>query len=151
MAERRVTTYKPEQVSVIVGSHIVTGFARGSFIDVSYNNDAASYQAGLVNGAVIVNPNREGQIRLTLLQTSTSNSHLQTYISRLRNGASEVFYFNLYVINNSGGELASADAAFITTEPNLSFSDGLTNRAWTIKTGNLTLSLNSSYPEISGT
>ena len=120
---------------------------KNSFVTVSYTENAVDYQSGLAHGTVTLNPSREGDIRFSLIQASSSNTELQKYASRVRN-REEDWYFNFFIINNSGGELASGDAAWIVKEPEMGFSQDQTDRAWGIKTANLTLTFNANYPII---
>ena len=139
-----VRIYDPTLVSVIIGSQAITGFAEGTFVTAGYEENAIDYTQGLANGAVTLNPSREGNLKFTLLQSSSSNAYLQIYASRLRDRRG-VFYFPFLVINNSGGELASGDAAWIIKEPEVSLADKMLSREWVIKTGRLTLKHNSNY------
>lgn len=141
--------YDPARVSVIVGNIPITGFVKNTFINVSFTEDAIDYTPGLSSGTVTFNPSREGDITFNLIQASDSNKELQKYASRVRNRQEE-WFFPLMIVNNSGGELASADAAWVMKEPSLSLSQGQEDRAWTLKTANLTLLFNTNYRSING-
>lgn len=150
MPEQKTFLYDPKKVSVIVGGSALNGFVKDSFVTASYDENAINYSQGLVHGAVVLNSSREGSVSFKLMQTSESNKELQKYASRAR-ARRGVFYFTLLIINNSGGELASADTAWIMKEPNLDLSNpGLRDRTWNIKTGNLTMTFDTEYEVIDG-
>ena len=144
MAERETRSYDPSKVSVIIGGEIILGFVASKFITVSFAEAALTYTAGLSSGAISRNPNRQGSFMIELLQTSPSNDHLQQYISRARNDE-DGWYFSVLILNNRGGEIASADSAWITKEPDLEFSKVAGSKKWSIQTGNLFLDLSANY------
>ena len=147
-AERKTYSFDPARVSVIVGGIPISGFTEDSFVTASFAEEAVNFTQGIPHGSASLNTSREGDISISLLQVSDSNAELQKYITRARN-RSGVWYFNFLILNNSGGELASADTAWITKEPDLTFSKDITPRSWTIKTGNLILTHLASYEVIS--
>ena len=147
--ERRTHTYNPAQVSVAIGSHLVEGFAEGTFINATYRDPLWTYHRGLSSGARVRNPNRAAEITITLLQTSPSNARLQQFLSRAR-ADQGIDYFSLLIQNNSGGESAAADTAWIMGEPAITFSNGLENREWRIETGNLLIKFDTNYQDMDG-
>ena len=149
MANRDTRSYNPIEVSCIIGGSIIEGFAEGTFINVAYRDPLWSYQRGLSSGARIRNPNRAAELTLTLLQTSPSNAELQAYLTRARAGTG-IDYFSILIRNNSGGESAAADTAWIMGEPALTFSNNLENREWRIETGNLLIKYDTNYSVLSG-
>lgn len=70
-------SFDPSRVIVTVGGVNIQGFADGVPIKASRAGDNATFTVGLDGhtGAVI-NPNKSGEITLTLLQTSASNAVL---------------------------------------------------------------------------
>ena len=143
--ERKTYIYEPSRVSVVAGGTAITGFAQGTFVRASYDEDAVTFQPGLAHGAATLNPNRSGSISFTLLQTAEANAVLQVYASRVRARQSG-WYFPVLILNNSGGESVSADAAWIVKEPEVTFAqEAGETREWQIKTGNLRLTLSTEY------
>ena len=148
MADRiKVYSYDPKEVSVIIGTNIITGFAQGTFVRVSYNQNAIDYQPGLAQGAITLNPNKEGTLQITLMQVSDANAVLQNYLTRTRARQSG-FYFPFLINNNSGQEVAAADAAWVVKEPDLNLATAAQNWTWQIKTGNLIMTLNANYTDL---
>ena len=149
MAERETRAYDPSKISVIIGGEIIQGFVPNRFVSVSYAENALTYTPGLSSGSVSRNPNRQGNFSIELLQTSPSNDHLQRFITRARNDE-QGWYFSVLVLNNRGGEIASADSAWITKEPDLEFSKTAGTKKWNIETGNLFLDLSANYTLLGG-
>ena len=73
-------TYSPADVAVIYGGAIISGFANGTFITVSRDEDAFMKSVG-ADGEVCRsrNANRSGSITLTLLQSSASNDVMSAF------------------------------------------------------------------------
>ena len=73
----RIMTYDPKKVTMSFGSHIVTGFADDSFITIEPHGDGITMQYGC-DGEIArsATPDDTYSVKLTLLQTSESNSFL---------------------------------------------------------------------------
>ena len=73
-----VKTYNSRLVTVALGTHSVTGFADDSFITVEPLGDGVTSKSGC-DGEVAraVDPNEQYSVKITLLQTSSSNAFLQ--------------------------------------------------------------------------
>jgi hypothetical protein len=72
-----IKTYSPTECSVIVGGAIITGFADGTFVKVTRDDDAFK-KVVVADGEVSrsKSPNRGGSIEITLTQVSDSNAIL---------------------------------------------------------------------------
>ena len=81
----RIMTYDPKKVTMSFGSHIVTGFADDSFITIEPHGDGITMQYGC-DGEIArsATPDDTYSVKLTLLQTSESNSFLQEAYNRDR-------------------------------------------------------------------
>ncbi len=66
--------YDPFQLIVTWGPNLISGFAEGTFLEVTRDEQAFLKKVG-ADGEVARarNKNRSGQIKITLLQTSQSN------------------------------------------------------------------------------
>lgn len=71
--------YDPTQQNVSLGGVIIDGFADGTFIKASRNQDTWTYQpSNSGGGARSRNPDKSGTIEFTLHAASPSNSYLST-------------------------------------------------------------------------
>lgn len=138
MSQNRTATYDPKKVIVILGSHTVTGFADDSFVSVEPKGDGITAKNGC-DGEVAraINPDRSFTIKVSLLQTSKSNSYLQGMHNKdLSTGDGT---FPVLVKDLRGGMVFSADVGWITKAPPRAFGKDTNNREWTIETGPGTL------------
>jgi hypothetical protein len=80
MGAMTLKTYDPTEQDVIFNGVLVDGFAPGTFIKVSFNEDLWSFQASNSGGgARSRNPNRSGKLEFTLHQSSPSNGILSAF------------------------------------------------------------------------
>lgn len=124
-------TYSPKKVQVIVGSHICTGYAKGSFVVVEKKEDDFTTEVGSDGeGARTQSADESGSVTITLMQTSASNDVL----SELRDAdkISGAAVFPLMIKDGSGRTIVIAAEAWIRKVPNSDFADQKTDRAWII-------------------
>lgn len=73
-------TYDPTEQDVVFNGIPIDGFAPGTFIKVSRNEDGWSFQpSNSGGGARSRNPNRSGRFEFTLLAASPSNGFLNAF------------------------------------------------------------------------
>lgn len=73
-------TYDPTEQDVIFNGVLIDGFAPGTFVKVSRNEDGWSFQpSNSGGGARSRNPNRSGRFEFTLLAASPSNAVLSAF------------------------------------------------------------------------
>lgn len=131
-------TYDPSQVSVIIGGHIVGGFADNTKIRVARDEDAYSLHTGVDGeGTRAKTNNKSGTITISLLQSSESNDVLSAYVAadEISNGG----LFSAMIKDNSGTSLYAAETAYIQKYPDSEFSKEPTVREWIIRTDHLTV------------
>lgn len=122
-------TYSPKKVQVIIGNHITTGYAKGSFVVVEKKEDDFTVEVGSDGeGARTQSADESGSVTVTLMQTSASND----VFSGLRDAdkASGAAVFPLMIKDGSGRTIVTAAEAWIRKVPNSDFSDAKTDRAW---------------------
>lgn len=131
-----VKTYDPKQVSVIVGSQPVGGFADGEFVTVERNEDAFSLLVGADGESTRAkNANRSGKVTIRLLASSASNdylSELQVADELSGNGV-----FGLMVKDARGTSIYTAATAWINKQPPAAFGKDAGTREWVIETDEL--------------
>lgn len=73
-----IKQYDPKKVAVILGPHIVTGFADGTFVSMVRTGDQWNHKSGADGEEMRSKTNdRRGELTLTLMASSSSNSYLQ--------------------------------------------------------------------------
>lgn len=134
-----VRTYDPKQVTVALGSHIITGYADDSFIEISPSGDGITKKVGC-DGEVerAVTPDDTYSVKLTLLQTSPSNSFLQERYKYDRQTGDGML--PLLIKDLRGGLVFSSENAWVTKDVTRVRGKEGNNNAWEIDTGNGELS-----------
>ena len=96
-----VWTYNPYQVKVLINDVEVTGIAEDSFIMIEPKGDGIVSKTGC-HGEVVraIDPNRQYNVRLVLLQSSPWNVKLRNYFMKDRKDGSGSFSFE--VVDASG-------------------------------------------------
>ncbi len=115
-----VKTYDPKEVSVIIGSQPLGGFADGDFVTVERNEDGWSLLVGADGETTRAkNANKAGKITVRLLASSASND----YLSELQIADELSIY--------------AAATAWINKQPPAAFGKDAGTREWVIETDEL--------------
>ncbi len=134
-----VKTYNSRQVTIVCGSHIVSGLADDSFVEIDPVGDGVSARAGC-DGEVAraVDPNEMYAIKLSLLQTSESNAWFQSQFNADKDNGDGVF--PIEIDDLKGNFQFQAESAWIVKTPARGYGKDTNNREWQIQTGPATLS-----------
>lgn len=117
-------TYKPSEVSCIVGTEIISGFADGEFIKADHNVDAQSLViGGDGSGARVVSADESGFVEISLKSTSPSNQ----YLSSLCDARAVI---PVFIKDDSGGDLATGKDFVIAKKPGMGKGKELTTNVW---------------------
>lgn len=127
-------SYSPNDVTVAINGVPIEGFADGTFVNVSYNSDAATMVEGADGSPAIAFKRgmRGGTITLTLLQTSMGNTILSAYLQAQKFAASGANTVAVTIRNAQGGELHAMPRAVFSKEPEAGFAAEISNREWTM-------------------
>lgn len=132
-------TYDPSNVQIIMGGHAVTGYADGTFIDISPDEQRYNKTTG-ADGETSRSRtnNRAKTVTITLKQTSVSNDFFSGLAAAddLNNAGAVPFAIKEI---GTGRTLGFAQAAWIENDPNLTYSKDVEDRAWTIATSGMDL------------
>ena len=129
-------SYDPLEVAVIVGGHVVQGFADGTFVSVSRANDTFTGTSGASGEYARAKSNdRSGTFTVTLLQTSTSNSVLQGFATadELSNSGT----FPVLIKDNNGADIFSGEICWIQKPSDAEYGKEISEREWIIMTSEL--------------
>ena len=73
-----IKQYDPKKVTIILGTHIVTGVADGTFATLTQTNDQWIHKSGSDGEEMRARSNDgRGEFTLTLMQTSATNTFIQ--------------------------------------------------------------------------
>lgn len=129
-----VRTYNPKEVSISLGSHLVTGYADDSFITIDPNGDGVTKKVGC-DGEIVrsVSPDKTYIVKLAVLQQSDTNSFLQNcYAQDIATGDA---MFPLLIKDLKGNMVFSAEAAWVVRPASRGYGRESANREWEIHTG----------------
>ena len=136
-------TYNPKKVQVIVGSHIVTGYADGTFLNVERNADQFQAIVGADGeSARVASADKSGLITLTLMQTSESNDFLSEALAA--DEATNVGTFTVMVRDLQGTTLVQSAEAWVKKYASVEFGKDSASREWVIETGELLMDVGGS-------
>ncbi len=138
MASDIIHTYDPKQVSIALGSHIVTGYAEDTFISIEPNGDGVTKKVGC-DGEIArsLSTDRTFNIKVTLLYQSSTNAWLQDkYDQDMETGEG---MFPIEIKDNKGTLRFSADHCWATKPSTREFAKESGDREWELTTGNATL------------
>jgi hypothetical protein len=134
----KIKTYNPKEVTVALGSHIVTGYADDSFISIDPNGDGITKKVGC-DGEIVrsISPDDTAVVKLSVLQTSDTNAYLQQMHNMDRQNGEGMF--SILIKDLKGGLVFSADSAWASKSASRGFGKEANNREWEIHTGSSTL------------
>lgn len=129
-----VTTYNPKKVTCSLGRHIVSGFADDSFISVEPSGDGTSHVVG-ADGEIVrsIDPSNVYTVKISLLQTSKTNSYLQNMYDKDKRDGSGTFPVNINDI--LGRQKFVGAVAWVTKLSAWSRGKSQSNREWEIVVG----------------
>lgn len=126
-----ISSFDPRQVLISVGGVPISGFADGTFLEITA--DEAQYNKVIgADGFTsrIKSNNYGGVLTLTLAQTSPSNDVLSGFLNLDRvSGAGIV---PILIKDLSGNSIFFSATAWIQQFPDITYSNEFTDRAWTL-------------------
>jgi len=128
---QQVDTYAPQDINLVVGGKIITGFS-DDMIMVSYEVNQVEDEAG-ADGEVarrIVHDTR-ATITVSLQQTSSSNLVLSLLANADRLSGDGVVPFVLK--NNRGDDLVVGGSAWVQKQADMGFKNAFEPRVWLIR------------------
>lgn len=134
-----IKTYNPKEVTIALGNHIVSGYAEDSFVTIDPNGDVVTKKVGC-DGEVArsINPDDTFVVKISLLQTSATNSYLQQRLDLDRKTGDGMF--PILIKDLKGGMVFSSEAAWLKGPASRGYGKEAGNREWELHTssGNLT-------------
>lgn len=125
-------TFDPKQVSIIIGGHIVQGFADGTFAKLARNNEMFALKVGADGeGARAKSNDKSGRLEITLLQSSASNDVLSGFaLADELNNQGQV---PALIKDNNGTTLCQALTAWIVKQADVEMGKEITDRVWIVE------------------
>ncbi len=130
-----VYTYNPKQVKIAAGSHLVTGVAEDSFINIEPHGDGTTVKVGCygeVNRSI--SADECYNVKISLLQNSpTNNFFKKCYEMDQCDGSG---HFPLIIKDLMGREKFSSNVAWVNKIAPLGRGKESTNREWELTAAN---------------
>ena len=127
-------TYDPNQYDVIFGGHRLSGFAEGTFVQITPETPGFSDKAG-VDGEVsrARKHDRRATCTVSLMQTSESNEVLSAAYEADRRSPNGSGVTSFRIVDKAGTTVFEASQAWIQAEPDVTLSDEPEGRDWEIR------------------
>lgn len=128
-----VKSYNADEVIIIFGGNIISGYADGTFVTIGRDNDGFGLVIGSNGeGCRSRSNDNSGTCEVTLIQSSASNPILSALhqADELAGGGA----VPLLVKDNSGNSLYSAETAWVQKFADSEFGREAGSRVWTIRT-----------------
>ncbi len=129
--------YDPEKVVITWGTALISGFAEGTFLEATRDEDAFFKKIG-ADGEVsrTRNKNKGGSVTITLLQTSASNDILSA--AQVADELTGLGVFPLMIKDLLGTTLLVAPNAWVKKRADAEFAKEQTDREWILDCDQLT-------------
>lgn len=131
-------TYDPQKHDLIVGGVPIIGFADGTFIKASYNNDLWMLKTGADGFSTRVrNSDESGKFEMTLLASSPSNDYLAILAQADRAAGTGIV--PVLLKDRSGFGVAAAELAWIMKPADMERGKELPDTTWVFETPQLVI------------
>lgn len=131
-------TYNPKEIIITLDTHIVSGLADDSFVSIDPNGDGVTKKVGC-DGEIVrsISPDDTFIVKLSVLQTSPTNSFLQQRLAQDRKSGDGAF--PILIKDMKGTLLFSAKEAWPSKPASRGYGKEAGNREWEIHTGSADL------------
>lgn len=127
-------TINPKEVSVIVGPHAMSGFAAGSFVTATKDEQAYTKKVGTDGKVTRAKSNNDaGTVTIRLDQASASNDYLSGIA--LLDRASDTGVVPLLIRDANGRTVISAESVWVQKMPDTEQSNESLDREWVLDCG----------------
>jgi len=131
-----MATYDPKDLSVIVGGIPITGFAPGSFVTITYDEDSWALSVGPDGEAVRSKSNvKSATVELSLMHGAIANQVLSGF--RVADEATNAGLVPLQILDRGTGTLHSAEAAWVQKQPDMDYQPEAQPIGWTLRTASM--------------
>lgn len=138
-------SYDARDVVITWGELELEGAAPGTFVTVTYNEDAVTLTAGAQGFMVAtINANDSGAMTWTASQAAPVNDRLSAYAALQRTRGVGLIKKPLFLKHRNGTSIAVGPEAWIMKEPEAPFADEHQNREWSFTIPHLTLHIGGS-------
>lgn len=136
-----VKTFDPNQVTVIAGDNIISGFADDVFITIDRVDETYDVSRDVHGKDTlrVKKNNNDATVTLTLSQDSESNDVFSNFYIAGRFGLPDKF--TLMITDNKNKTQFKSQEAWVQQVPSTTMANTFQNRAWVIMASNLDYNL----------
>lgn len=128
-----IWTYSPEDVQILVaGIYAITGYVEGTFISIK--KDVQPFTTSRTADGKLNRTQREDKgytLEISIAQSSTSNDVLNKLLEI--DQVTGLGQFPIFIKDGNGSSLFFTSQAFISSVPDVEFSNSISTRTWTIQ------------------
>jgi hypothetical protein len=134
MAQGDLKHLDPDQYTIVLGNHSLSGFGESKKISVTSDTPRFSDKVG-VDGEVSRSKSmdRRASVVFTLMQTSASNDVLSGFLALDTAAPNGAGVTNLYIRDRSGRTVYRADRCWVEGSPDADLEATAVEREWTIR------------------
>lgn len=133
-----VKNYDPKSITQVFAGIPITGYAKGTFVSIEFNEDAFALTVGADGeGCRSRTNNRSAKITFTLMQSSPSNDLLSAMhnLDQMSPGGDGI---GPYLLKDLlGTSIAMAETAWITKMATLEYGPEPGDRSWVLETDSM--------------
>lgn len=142
MVDRNLGAWSPDETIFLINfedqSHIVGGFAEGTFLTVTKNRPQSVLVTGVNRtGGMIFRDVRDGTISMTLLSSSSSNDFMQALLDQANQRKDTSMLFSVSLVNPTTRSYVYGRQCFISAEPSMDISTEEASSVWEIMCNDL--------------
>lgn len=131
-------TYNSANVTMVFGGKLITGWADGDFVKVSFNEDAVMLTVGTDGiGTRSFSRNTSGNVEITLMASSPSNDYFSAVY--LADQQSQTGALPFLLRDASGLTLVTAETMWVKKMSDVMFSRQVSQRVITLETDAMTV------------
>lgn len=121
--------YSSQNITLVFGGKLITGWADGDFVRVSYRSNYWEQTVGTDGVSTRHNTrDKSGEIEITLMASSPSNDYLSACLLADQQSNTGVLPF---LLRDAGGNtLVTAEEAWVVKAPDVTFSRAVSTRVW---------------------
>lgn len=129
-----VSTYDPKKVIITFGGVPITGFADGTFISITQENDSWAKKVG-ADGEVIRARSNDDTCEVTITLQQSSDSNIALSVVQATDRLTGFGMRPLIITDLNGVTIQSWMQAWIKKAPDWEYGKEASDRAWVLSTG----------------
>ena len=128
------TTFDPQKMAIIIGGNILSGFAKDSIVEMSFNEDSVTVEVGADGEfARVISRNESAEFKISLMHTSPSNDLLSAM--HAADKATGRGFAPLMVKDGSGRAVAGSESVWVKKPATFKRGTAIETNEWVLSCG----------------